>query len=281
MPPADAVRANETRISALRASVRIVDATPENAGRLLATYRAAYIDDESLYRIICDQEQQPINGMTEPLNESALLELLKCPQTLALEIPARDQPYAPPRAFVLNHFTGSNPTDREAFHDFMMTRIFVERNLTYLTEDARRSTERAFESGNIVYFGECVSPESPLLTTALIVESFSRIVIQRFDSFTGSVFGKCLDSARAGAHCNRLGNQRIKRLAASLGMTRVATQDETRILQLSDSRTEFDSQASITANPGQMNAALTFGLFVGSTDELHARMGRMGVAPAE
>jgi len=254
------------RSESLRAAceaIRPVDASRENAARLQRLYASVQVSDADV--AACAQDTvRPVDGMTEPATVDDLLALLQTAGTLALEVPDPANPGGTPHAFVINHYAVDAPDECRRFRQFMLESVFDQRRLEFASSRDADALDAAFSAGRILYFGECVSVASQTLTTALIAETYTRLVRGIMACDHATVLGKCLVGVRLTEAVNTAGNVRIRRLAESIGMTQIAVQTQARRLRLG-------------VGGEERTAELLFGLFLGDTRRLHQRLELLGL----
>lgn len=258
-------------------SVRRVQPSRQDARRLKELYERSYVSDEALFAAAQTELKAPrgIDGMTEPITDTQILTLLEWPQTVALEIPDPATKQGPPLAFVINHYANRSSSAVREFRQFMLSGIFDENRLSYLEPSTRERVHAAFEVGNIVYFGECVSLENPRLTAALVTETYRRVVRDLCHAKKATVVGKCLERIEISPKFKNTGNCRAIRFAESIGLRSMGEQVERRHLSIPDSSAAHSNTSRSTAQT--VNCDLVFGLYLGDTERLRQRLIRRGM----
>jgi hypothetical protein len=269
-------RATE-RLHQVCEAVRPVEATPRNAARLHRLYQEAYLSDERLLAAVDgDPARHPsVNGMTERVEADRLLQLLAWPGTLALEVPSATDPDDAPQAFVLNHYADTSQQAIREFKTFMLSEVFQRDGLQFESRAAEQEAEEAFDRGNLLYFGEFVSLESPVNTHALLLESYRRVVLERLGVKVAGVIGKCLEQVHVGQRLNANGNVRIKRIARSIGLKRIGLQVETRPLSNPGEAGGVAGYSHLHEEESPQ-AELTFGFYLGDTRPFGDRLAKRG-----
>jgi len=243
--------------------LRIVPATLQNAQRLLACYNKSFRDDADVLQRICSEQagvtSVGIDGLTEPRTVSDFETLLGAPETVTLEVPDPLCAEGPPLAFVIVRYASTENASINRFRNYFLGEVFDPGALAFVGTDAEAEFHATISRGNVVYLAEFVSAADSAATLAVMVAA-QVVVVERIlgIEIAGNV-GKCLESASVGNSVNRLGNVPIKKLAASLGMAKVAT-----AIQLRKFSHPSDLTAASHREPDHV--VLTFGLYLGSTD---------------
>jgi hypothetical protein len=175
----------------------------------------------------------------------------------------------------LNHYADTSRQSIREFREFMLADVFQRDDLEFESRSAEQEADAAFDRGNLLYFGEFVSLESPVNTHALLLESFRRVVLERLGVKVAGVIGKCLEQVRVGPLLNAKGNVRIKRIARSIGLRRIGLQVEMRPFS-SLGETDSDAGDPHPHKQGLPQAELTFGFYLGDTRPFGDRFAEKG-----
>lgn len=255
------------RLDRICGSIRRVEPTVANVNRLLSLYEQACLTDAQLAEAALRDANRraSVDGMTERHDFDSFRMLLQWPWTMALEIPNKSEPLGQPSAFVLNHFADSSDSAIDAFRSLMLGNVFNKDLLQFDHAADERAMDEAFDHGLLLYFGEFVSLKRPVNSLALVVESYRRVVRERLGVRTAGVVGKCLEQVRIGNSVNANGNTRIKRIANSIGLKRIAVQVDSRSLTISPAESSGCRNSFSTE---EVSAQLTFGFYLGDTNRL-------------
>lgn len=245
------------------AAVRRTAPTDANAHRLWSRYASVCKDDSELMRLALDAtgaRPRAVDGMTEVLSHEDFLDLLQLPNCLTVEVPDPESAEAPPRAFLVVPFATTHPDSIDAFSSYFLSTVFDEAGLRFQSPVDESSFRAALAAGNVVYLSEFVSRGNRAAAIALLIAVYAVIVDRILRVPSTALLGKCLESVRIGAHVNPLGNQPIKRLATSFGITKIGEASQCRPLSLGPEDPSFPES--------QTEAELTFGLYMGTSAHL-------------
>jgi len=247
-------------------SVRSLSPNSHNARRLLAAYQRAYHSDRELCRMLRSSPSNPqlaIDGMTEPRTAEEFEQLLAAPDTMTLEIPSDQAPNDASLAMVVVPYATASPESIARFRQYYLGDVFAPNSLRFDEPARAHELQQVLDQGNVIYLAELVSDCCPTATLALLIAIQVLVVQRKLGLPSSALLGKCLDfvALRNGSETlaiNPHGNRRVKRLATSLGLRRVATASQPRPL------------APCHSGAPNLTAELTFGLYLGCTTAVAA-----------